>query len=447
MQTIATDKRVLVAGLGVTGLSCARFLARKGQSFMLMDSRAQPPGLEAFKAEFPNVPCHTGSWDGEVLNSVDEILLSPGIAKATPEFVAAAEQGVRIRGDIDLFAEHRKAPLVAITGSNGKSTVTTLLGEMAAANGTRVAIGGNLGTAALDLLDDEVELYVLELSSFQLETTHNLNAEAVTLLNISEDHMDRYDDKLGYLRAKQRIFQGAKAVAVNDDEVLSAPMANIDMKLIRFGLQTQDLHKFSVLEKGDSSYLVKGFDELLAVDELGMKGRHNVSNALAALALGSAVGLRTDAMLQALRSFKGLSHRCELVRQLDGVSYINDSKGTNTGAAQVAIDSMGEQARGGVVWLAGGEAKGADMSVLKPSLAKHVKAAVLIGRDADLIAEQFEDDARVLRADSMASAVGQARSLAAAGDVVLLSPACASFDMFANYEARGEAFVTAVQAL
>ena len=447
MRTIASDKKVLIAGLGVTGLSCARFLRRLGRSFMVMDSREHPPALDEFKAAFPHVPCHTGSWDQSILNESDEILLSPGIALSTPEFEAAQKAGARIRGDIDVFAEHVKAPFVAITGSNGKSTVTTLLGEMAKANGTKVAIGGNLGIAALDLLEEDAELYVLELSSFQLETTHLLGADAVTLLNISEDHMDRYPDKLSYLRAKQRIFLGAKMVAVNDDEVLSSPMVNNDMKLAHYGLNSQDLNKFSVSAAGAGASIVRGFDELLPVADVALKGQHNLSNALAALALGSLVGLRTDAMLSALKTFKGLPHRCEFVRELNGVKYINDSKGTNTGAAVVAIESMGLQASGKVIWLAGGEAKGADMSALSGPATNYVKAAVLFGADAKLISDAIDSSIEQRLVDSMSEAVQVARSLASPGDVVLLSPACASFDMFANYEQRGEHFVREVLAL
>lgn len=447
MKTIATDKKVLIAGLGATGLSCARFLSKLGRPFMVMDSRDEPPGKEELLEQFPDAQVWFGSWDQSVLNNVDEILLSPGIAKASEPFVEAAGFGVKIRGDIDLFTEFAKAPVVAITGSNGKSTVTTLLGDMAKANGTRVAVGGNLGVPALDLLDDAVELYVLELSSFQLETVGNLSADAVTLLNISEDHMDRYPDKLSYLRAKQRIFMGAKTVVVNDDETLSFPLVSQEMSLVHFGTNSQDLNKFALAGVGQDAYLVRGFDELISVKELALQGRHNYSNALAALALGASVGLRMDAMLSTLKTYRGLPHRCEFVRDHDGVRYINDSKGTNTGAASVAIESLGESNSGQIIWIAGGEGKGADMSVLQAPVRKYVKSAVLIGTDAKLIAKEIEGAANILFASDMKEAVHIAQGQASEGDVVLLSPACASFDMFANFEARGEAFVEQVNAL
>lgn len=447
MQTIASDKLIVVVGLGATGLSCARFLANKGKRFVVMDSRQNPPGLEAFKAEFPSIACYCGGWNSEVLNAASEIILSPGVALATPEIVEAQQQGARVRGDIDLFSEQAKAPIVAITGSNGKSTVTTLVAEMAQQNGTRVAVGGNLGTPALDLLDDSVELYVLELSSFQLETTERLNAQVATLLNISEDHMDRYPDKLAYLRAKQRIFRGAKKVVVNDDHVLSTPLLSQDIEVLHFGLNGQDLNKFAIQANGESYALVRGFDVLVDAQDLLIKGMHNLSNALAALALGYAAGLRIDAMIKALKAFKGLAHRCQSVRDINGVSYIDDSKGTNTGATQVAIESIGKQLSGKVVLIAGGESKGADLSVLRAPVETHVKALVLIGRDAPLFEKSLHGTCEILRADSMADAVHKAAAKAEEGDAVLLSPACASFDMFKNYEQRGEAFVQEVLAL
>ena len=447
MSLIATDKRCVIVGAGQTGVSCARFLKARGRNFILMDSRETPPSLESLKEEFSDQKLVFGHLDQSILTGADEILLSPGVPLSTPEIQAAIASGAKVRGDIDLFTEHAKAPVVAITGSNGKSTVTTLLGEMAKRNGTRVAVGGNLGIPALDLLDDAVELYILELSSFQLETTHKLGAEAVALLNISEDHMDRYPSRMAYLQAKQRIFNGAKKVAINDDEPLSQPLAREGMELLHFGLNGQDLGKFGVAETEGASVLTKGFEQLISLDEVALKGRHNVSNALAALTLGSAVGLRMDAMLQALREFSGLAHRCQSVRELDGVFYINDSKGTNTGACVVAINSFGEQAAGKVVLLAGGESKGADLTPLQEPMRRFGRAALLYGRDAGLLHDVLHKSVRTEQLDSLHEAVTRAYEVAAPGDVVLFSPACASFDMFRNFEHRGEVFCQEVMAL
>ena len=388
-----------------------------------------------------------GGLNQTLLNDANEIILSPGIALSTPEIKIAADKGVLIRGDIDLFAEVASAPIVAITGSNGKSTVTTLLGEMAQECGLNVAIGGNLGIPALDMLDDKIHLYVLELSSFQLETTHNLNAASVVLLNLTEDHMDRYPNKMAYLQAKQRIFRGAKNIVVNNDELLSSPLVNTSMKLVPYGLDTQDLEKFSVLTKDGERYLAKGFDPLIAVSELKIRGEHNISNALAALALGSSVGLKMPEMLQALRKFKGLAHRCQFVRSVDGVEYFNDSKGTNPGSVVTALNSLGKEISGRIVLIAGGDAKGADLSSLSEPVKSFVKALVLIGVDAGKIEELLHSVVPIYKESTMENAVKKAKATAKDGDLVLLSPACASFDMFKNFEHRGEVFMKEVMSL
>lgn len=447
MTMIATDRRSVIVGAGLTGQSCARFLQRKGRPFLLMDSREAPPNADALIEAFGERNVVTGGLDAQLLKQADEILLSPGVPLSTPEIQEAISAKVPVRGDIDIFAEEAKAPIVAITGSNGKSTVTTLLGEMAKENGTTVAVGGNIGVPALDLLSDEVELYVLELSSFQLETTHALNAEAVTLLNISEDHMDRYPSKMAYLQAKQRIFMGAKQVVVNDDDALSQPLLRQGMKLHHYGMASQDLGKFSVGENEGVPHLFKGFDALVALKEFGLQGRHNVSNILAAMTLGSAMGLRLEAMLSAAKRFGGLPHRCQTVRVLEDVCYINDSKGTNTGATVVAINSFGESIAGKVVLLAGGVSKDADMAPLKAPMQKYGKAAVVYGQDADSISGALSEVVPLEQAGSFNEAVRKAHDLASAGDAVLFSPACASFDMFQNFEARGEAFCQEVMQL
>lgn len=447
MNTIATDKKVVVVGLGKTGLSCVRYLTKSACHLSVMDSREAPPGMEELSELYPNVALIKGGFDRDILCAASEIILSPGVPLANEDIQAALKAGVRVRGDIDVFAEAANAPIIAITGSNGKSTVTTLVGEMAAAAGLNVGVGGNLGTPALDLLSDDKALYVLELSSFQLETTHHLGATCAVILNLSEDHMDRYDSKIAYLQAKQRIFHGAKYVVVNDDEVLSQPMVAEGMGLIHFGLARPDLKKFSTMSVEGVESLAHGFNPLMPVSELQVRGEHNVSNVLAALAIGSAVDIPVQAMLQAARNFTGLEHRCKYVKTIDGVDYINDSKGTNAGATETAINSLGRQISGKVILIAGGDSKGADLSGLEEPLRRYGKLALLIGRDAPLIAKAVEASTSVHFEESLPSAVIKAKALAEAGDVVLLSPACASFDMFKSYEQRGEIFEQEVAKL
>ena len=444
---IVPEKQVVVVGLGKTGLSCVRYFKRLGRPVMVMDSRQNPPGLAELTQDFPDVEVVLGGFDRRLLCKAAEIILSPGVPLSNPNIQTAIASGVSVRGDIDLFVNAAKAPIVAITGSNGKSTVTTLVGEMALKAGVTAGVGGNLGTPALDLLADEQQLYVLELSSFQLETTQSVNATCAVILNISEDHMDRYPHKIDYLKAKQRIFKGAKNIVVNDDEVLSQPLLSKNVNLVHFGLSGPDQNKFSIMESYGQRYLSHGFTTLLPVKELAIKGLHNISNALAALAIGTVVGLRTEAMLAVLKEFRGLPHRCQFVRTVDGVDYIDDSKGTNAGAAATAIVSFGRAARGKVLLIAGGDSKGADLSPLAEPMAQFGKLAVLIGQDAKKLDEVLDPVVVTRKAKTLKEAVALARSQAAPGDIVLLSPACASFDMFDNYEHRGQVFVAEVEGL
>jgi len=447
VSLIASDHFRIVVGLGKSGMSLVRFLAQQGVSFAVADTRENPPELVTLRRDYPQVEVRCGELDVEFLCRADELYVSPGLALATPALQAAAARGVKLSGDIDLFARNAKAPIVAISGSNAKSTVTTLVGEMAAAAGKRVAVGGNLGTPALDLLSDDVELYVMELSSFQLETTHQLGAEVATVLNVSEDHMDRYSGLPAYHLAKHRIFRGAKQVVVNRQDALTRPLMGEGLPCWTFGLGVPDFKAFGLREVNGEKYLAFEFDNLLPVRELKIRGAHNQANALAALALGHAVGLPFDVMLSTLRTFAGLEHRCQWVRELDGVSYYNDSKATNVGAALAAIDGLGADMNGKLVLIAGGEGKGADFSGLRGSVAKYCRAVVLIGRDAPLIAEAVGDAVPIVRVASLDEAVERSRSLAYSGDAVLLAPACASFDMFKNYEDRGQLFARAVGAL
>ncbi|AYC34194.1 UDP-N-acetylmuramoyl-L-alanine--D-glutamate ligase [Pseudomonas cavernae] len=447
MTLIASDQFRIVVGLGKSGMSLVRFLARQGVRFAVADTRANPPELVSLQRDYPQVEVRCGELDVDFLCRADELYVSPGLALATPALQQAAARGVRLSGDIELFARHARAPIVAITGSNAKSTVTTLVGEMAAAAGKRVAVGGNLGTPALDLLADDVELYVLELSSFQLETTDQLNAEVATCLNISEDHMDRYSGLPAYHLAKHRIFRGARQVVVNRDDALSRPLIGDGVPCWTFGLGKPDFKRFGLLEEGGVKYLAFQFDKLLPVSELKIRGAHNQSNALAALALGHAAGLPFAPMLQALKDFAGLAHRCQWVRERDGVNYYDDSKATNVGAALAAIDGLGADIAGKLVLIAGGDGKGADFSALRAPVQKFCRAVVLLGRDAELIAAALGDAAPLVRVSSLDEAVARCAELAEAGDAVLLSPACASLDMFKNFEERGRLFAHAVEAL
>ncbi|MCQ4295736.1 UDP-N-acetylmuramoyl-L-alanine--D-glutamate ligase [Pseudomonas stutzeri] len=428
-------------------MSLVRHLARRGLPFAVADTRANPPELATLKTEYPNVQVRCGELDIEFLCTASELLVSPGLAVSTPALQQAAARGVKLSGDIELFAREAKAPIIAITGSNAKSTVTTLVGEMAAAAGRKVAVGGNLGTPALDLLADDVELYVLELSSFQLEITEQLNAEVATCLNISEDHMDRYSGLPAYHQAKHRIFRGARQVVINCDDRLSRPLVGDDVPTWTFGLGKPDFKGFGLFEEKGDKYLAFQFDALMPVRELKMRGAHNHSNALAALALGHAVGLPFERMLETLRQFAGLPHRCQWVGQRGDVAYYDDSKATNVGAALAAIEGLGADIEGKLVLIAGGDGKGADFSGLRAPIARYCRAVVLLGRDAQRLAEALAGATILVHVASLEEAVQRAAECAEAGDAVLLSPACASLDMFKNFEERGRLFAAAVEAL
>ncbi|ERS08223.1 UDP-N-acetylmuramoyl-L-alanyl-D-glutamate synthetase [Marinobacter sp. EN3] len=423
-----------------------RYLSGQGREIAVADSRLQPPGLDELKAGWPDVPVYLGEFDEDLFAGFNELVVSPGISIAEPAIAGAAARGARIRGDIDLFADAADAPIIAITGSNGKTTVTTLVGEMARAAGRNVQVGGNIGTPALDLLDQGADLYVLELSSFQLETTEELGALAATVLNVSDDHMDRYPDKMAYFQAKQRIYRGCKNAIVNLDDALSTPMARDTLRFLCFGFNRVNPETFSTRDDDQGTWITWGLDNLLLASELQLMGRHNISNVMAALALGHAAGLAMESMLEVARSFRGLPHRCEFVRNLNGVDYINDSKGTNVGATVAAIESLVPDS-GKVILIAGGDGKGADFQPLAEPVAACCRALVLIGRDAGKISEAVGASVPQYRATSLQEAVSLARQAAEPGDRVLLSPACASFDMFRDYNDRGEQFRALVEGL
>jgi UDP-N-acetylmuramoylalanine--D-glutamate ligase len=436
--------RTLIVGLGATGLSCARFLAQRGVEVAVIDSREQPPGLADMQRELPDVALFTGGFAAEVFARAERILVSPGVSLQEPLLVEAQQRGIEVIGDIELFARTAKAPVAAITGSNGKSTVTTLLGAMARQAGVNVRVGGNLGTPALDLLGtQEPDLYVLELSSFQLETVQSLHCRAATVLNISPDHLDRYDSIAGYARAKQRIFAGADVQIVNRDDAIASKLASSEAPVVGFGLGKPAAQDFGLLETSEGCWIAKGSERWMPTSAVRMPGRHNLANALAALALGEVLGFAREAMLLVLKEFQGLPHRTQWVAEVGGVSWFNDSKATNVGAALAAINGFD----GPLVLLAGGQGKGADFSELASGLDARVKAVVLLGEAAEEIEVALQGTVVTQRAFDMFDAVRQAAELAVPGDTVLLSPACASFDMFKDYQQRGETFMQAVREL
>jgi UDP-N-acetylmuramoylalanine--D-glutamate ligase len=428
---------MVVMGLGKTGMACVNFLVKHNIPVCVMDNRENPPGLDILKQKYPDIPYIINRFDAEILSQASEIVISPGLSRKEAALAEAHVKGIPIIGEIELFARHVNAPVVAITGSNGKSTVTTLLGEMAIKANWNVKVGGNLGTPAVDLLSTPApDLYILELSSFQLESIYSLNPQASVILNISEDHMDRYDDDLEeYIAAKQTIYQGDGTIIINSDDHYVDTISLTDRQTLSFSLYDENAD-FSVCEE----YLVHDNKRLLATKKMRLQGSIMRANALAALALGTAVNLPMQAMLDALQTFGGLTHRCSWVANKQGVDFFNDSKGTNVGATIAAIRGLERKS----VLIAGGEGKGADFSALKPVVAEHCNACVLIGRDAKIIAEALDNVVPIYYALDMETAVKQAAEL---GDVVLLSPACASFDMFKNYEHRGEVFEEMVNKL
>lgn len=444
-ELIATNQVTAIVGAGVTGLSVARFLVRQARPFVIFDTRTDLPSAAAIREEFGSAALQLGALDAETLALAHQVVVSPGVPLSTPALVHAAEAGVPLLGDIELFARHARAPIVAITGSNAKSTVTTLVADMALRAGIRVAVGGNLGVGALDLLDEKVQLYVLELSSFQLESVQKLNATVACVLNVSADHMDRYPNLGAYHAAKLRIFYGAQHLVVNQRDVLTQPPLAVGVKPIGFG-GPAEFNNFGVLERDGETWLAWQFEPLLPASALKIKGTHNVDNALAALAIGHAAGLKLDVMVEALRAFTGLPHRCQWVAQHAGVDYFNDSKATNVGATLAAIEGLAADYPQ-LVLIAGGEGKGADFAPLASAVQSHVRAAVLMGADAPRLADALSGAAPIVRATDMPNAVRQASAQARSGDAVLLSPACASFDMFSNYEDRGRAFCAAVEEL
>lgn len=436
LDTVAS--KIVVVGLGVTGISVARFLSGLGFDFVVADSREQPSGKDQLQKELGSVTVVSGAFDSELFNNASHLVVSPGVPLTEKAIAEAISGDVQIIGDIDLFACSVDEPVVAITGSNGKSTVTTMLGEMVSAAGKKVGVGGNLGVPALDLLGQQAELYVLELSSFQLERTSQLNATAATVLNVTADHLDRHVDLADYAEQKQRIFRGDGFMVINADDPIVVAMQETGRYTLTFSIQA--VADFWIGKENGVECLMHGNNPLMPLSELPLEGRHNAANALAALALGTTVGLDEQAMCKALKGFKGLAHRMQRVAEICGVVWVNDSKATNIGACVAALQGYEEK----VILIAGGDSKGADMAELIPAVKEKAKAVVLMGKDAGQIEKAINGCVPVHTVLNMQQAVSIAASLAQAGDSVLLSPACASLDQYKNYQDRGDQFTKAV---
>ncbi|GAB1652211.1 UDP-N-acetylmuramoyl-L-alanine--D-glutamate ligase [Mannheimia haemolytica] len=429
MQKQYENKTVTIIGLGTTGLSCVDFFKKKNANIQVIDTRANPAGADKLDV---TIPLHTGGLNSEWLLKSDLIVISPGLAVATPEIQQAIQAGVEIVGDVELFCREAKAPIIAITGSNGKSTVTTLTTEMAKQAGIKVGMGGNIGVPVLSLLEGDYDLFVLELSSFQLETTYSLKAKAATVLNISEDHMDRYDSIADYRQAKLRIYDNAENIIVNGEDAQTYPIQAVK-KVIRFAEQNAE---YSLRNQ----MLYSGDDAIIQTKQMLISGRHNEMNALAAMALAEAANVPREGIVKALQIYGGLSHRFQAVATNDGVRWVNDSKATNVGSTVAALNGL--NIAGTLYLLLGGDGKAADFSELKPLINKPNIVCYCFGQDGAALAELSEQSVLV---ETMQQAIEAIRPQLKKGDMVLLSPACASLDQFKNFEQRGEVFMALAQ--
>lgn len=440
----------LIIGLGQTGLSCARYFHRKKVPFTLLDSRLNPPKLAEFQKEFPQTPYHLGPFHPAYFEACNELIMSPGIDLNEKNMRSIINQyQLKPLGDIELFAQQARAAIIAITGSNAKGTVTSLVGDMIQQAKLKVAVGGNIGKPVLDLLDEpKPDFYVLEISSFQLATTYSLRPKLASILNISPDHLDRHKTLASYIQVKQRIYHACEIALWNREDLNTYPNSKIK-KTISFGLDKlkSDSQGFCLQLINQKIYLAEGNQILLPVEKMFIKGRHNWANALAALTIGQAIGLRTPEMLTVLCQFKGLPHRCQWIKEHEGVSWYNDSKATNVGATLAALNGFGPSISGKIVLIAGGLGKGADFSLLHDAVKHYVKKMILIGQDAPLLKGALAKSTSIETSTDLTQAVNLAHQTATPGDIVLLSPACASMDMFKNYEERGDIFIGLAQGI
>ena len=444
-ELISSSTQRAILGLGTTGRSVARFWKAQGIPFIALDTRPELANDLDLRRELAGIETHFGDFDDALFDQIDLLIASPGIAMDSPELLKAKDAGVEIRGDIDVFVAETDKPIIGITGSNGKSTVTTFVGQLLESCGLRVALGGNLGVGALDLLDQDADIYVLELSSFQLERAGDLNLAVATVLNLTPDHLDRHQTMPLYHLAKHRIFAGSKHVVVNARDPLTLPVGKGDVTWTAWRDDEPDLQQLGIRQIDGEPWIAFGFDSLIRCADLPVLGEQNIRNVLAALAICRGVGFEFKQLIDGVASLRGLPHRCEFIGEIGGVSFINDSKATNVGATVSAISglSVGKN----IILIAGGEAKGQSFDALSKAVNGSCKQVILIGEAAGEIAKSLPKEAPVDFADSLGAAVEKAASSATTGDIVLLSPACASFDMFANYEQRGNAYREAVLRL
>ena len=436
----------VIVGLGKTGLSCFRYLSNQGLNVAITDSREEPPELLELKAEFESASVYLGQINEQVLLASDQIILSPGVPLDNKSIKLSIENNIPVFGDIELFCQKAQAPIIAVSGSNGKSTVTTIVAEMTRLAGLKTYVGGNIGIPALDLLSDSTpDLYVLELSSFQLETTYSLNAHASVVLNVSPDHMDRYSSLKDYVNTKKRIYSGQGLMVLNKDEEYIHSIIDSKRDTIYFSLGAPEGENFGLINHNNEVWLSQGNEKIINKNQLKIKGEHNISNALAAMALAGAVNVPTNIMADVLKNFTGLEHRCQLVREIDNVSWYNDSKATNVGACIASIIGLCEL--GNIILIAGGDSKGADLSGLNPIVKKYIKRVFLFGIDANKLADVMGSDVDKEFVNNMNEAVKGASKIADPDDIVLLAPACSSLDMYKNYQQRGDAFISAIDAL
>ena len=444
MELIAADKIVGVIGAGLTGQSVVRHFSAKGIQCILFDTRNSPPGLDEISNQYPSLKIVLGQLPLEMLSVCTEVVVSPGVSLNLPELVEVRKLGIPTVTDIQVFIRENCKPVIAITGSNGKSTVVTLLERVASAAGEDYRAAGNIGIPVLGMLSENVAGYILELSSFQLEGVSVLNADIACVLNVSADHMDRYNSLMAYSQAKQRVYLGAKHLMCNKQDPLTHPLQAKGSQITVISSSEPDLKEYGIRTIAGVEWLCFGLNQIVSVDDIKLQGRHNWFNCLVVIAVADSMGWSREAVISELKSYSGLPHRCEVVGKYRGITFINDSKATNPGATQQAIRGLGNDKN--IILIAGGDGKGVEFDVLCPDVRASVKAAYLIGKDAQLIEQVISNDTETRIVDSLDKAVMGAISVAIPGDTVLLSPACASMDMFKSYEQRGQIYRELVEA-
>jgi len=432
---VVKDNFKVIVGLGQTGYSVARYLSATGVDYYVVDDDPMPARLSDLQAFKPGIEVRP--MEQELLLQANEIIISPGVPLSLPEIRAALRQGVPVTGDVAMFGDLAEAPVIAITGSNGKSTVTSMVGACAKDQINGVRIAGNIGTPCLDVLDDCAELYVLEVSSFQLELASELPVKVAVVLNLSPDHMDRYASVEDYYKVKIKIYKHCEIAVLNRDITFQFDSRNAHKITFGSDVPYSDTD-YGLRQTGSGPVLYQGQTELMHASELKQKGKHNVQNALATLAIGHAADLDISEMINSLLKFEGLPHRCEWVGKIDGVAYVNDSKATNVGASIAAVESFADGKN--IILILGGEGKGGDFSMMSRAVSQNVKKLLVFGHDKELIAKSLSQFAPVEICSDLAEVIAVAAASSSTGDTVLFSPACASFDMFENYQDRGREF-------